>query len=802
MPPLVPNTSELVAGYAIKERIGAGGYGEVWKAEAPGGLTKAVKFVYGCLDGERAACEMKALQRIKEVRHPFLLSLERIEAVDGHLVIVTELADASLKDRCEQCREAGLPGIPRDELLVYLRDAAEALDYMSEHYSLQHLDVKPENLLIVGGRVKVADFGLVRQVQEQTVSFMGGLTPVYASPEVFAGHPSLHSDQYSLAIVYQEMLTGTLPFPGRSTAQLAEQHARTRPRLMPLPSPDREIIARALAKDPQQRFPSCRVMIDALLGVHHCGPLADQPAAGRPQQGTEIHPDTTAAASQATEVGGAKPFPAAAPASHEASPAEADRRLATRTLSLDEVLPELALVPETAPEPEAGLSAGPQAAPTVVDLPPIEIPPEPLCLRPTLLLGIGGTAGRILWRLRRRLQDRFGDLAAVPVFQTLLVDTDPKDSVPDASRDAARAFECCQTLRCPLRQPHRYRDDSSKLLQWLSRRWLYNIPRSLCTEGLRPLGRLAFVDHTAEFSARVRSALTAMTAPQALAAAQLTGLKTASDCPRVLVIASISGGTGSGMVLDAVYAVRKVLGELGLSDRGVCGILTHSTGRGTDAHKLAVGNAYACLSELQHYSRAGGYPGDPDCALPRFERNGDTFRSTYLLHLGNGLGELEFDKATDVVAKYLFLDLATAGGVFFEKCRLSDDDPQQRQCRELPLRTFAVSRLGVSQSPALDEMSPLLSACGGCRRVLLAVPEGSADAYVQDAVRKHLAGPPTVVCAPVEDTVLCCDAEQLPLGRVAAFLLGDRPDFAQIARRLHTRIDVAWTALRPVAAVP
>ena len=234
MSPLACMTPEIIPGYTIRERIGAGGYGEVWKADAPGGLAKAIKFVYGRLDGERASRELKALGRIKEVRHPFLLSLERIEVIDGQLVIVTELADASLMNRFEQCVAAGAPGIPRDELLVYMSDAADALDYMRQTFSLQHLDIKPENLLILSGRVKVADFGLVKDIQDATVSLVGGLTPVYAAPEVFAGHPSLHSDQYSLAIVYQELLTGVLPFSGRNHAQLATQHQCSTPRLAPL----------------------------------------------------------------------------------------------------------------------------------------------------------------------------------------------------------------------------------------------------------------------------------------------------------------------------------------------------------------------------------------------------------------------------------------------------------------------------------------------------------------------------------------------------------------------------------------
>ncbi|MBN2296792.1 MAG: serine/threonine protein kinase, partial [Pirellulales bacterium] len=260
----IPRT---IAGYTLLERIGAGGYGEVWKAEAPGGLTKAIKLVYGFLGDDRADSEQKSLQRIKDVHHPFLLSLERIEVIDGQLVIVTELAESSIKDRFEECRQEGMPGIPHEELIGYLSDTADALDYICKHYSLQHLDIKPENLLLLGGHAKVGDFGLVKQVEDKTISLMGGLTPVYASPEIFDGRPSLHSDQYSLAIVYQEMLTSALPFPGRTPAQLAVQHASAEPRLGPLPAAAQATIARALAKNPEQRFPNCRAMVDSLIAA-------------------------------------------------------------------------------------------------------------------------------------------------------------------------------------------------------------------------------------------------------------------------------------------------------------------------------------------------------------------------------------------------------------------------------------------------------------------------------------------------------------------------------------------------------
>src|SRR6185295_14987995 len=88
--------------------------------------------------------------------------------------------------------------------------------------------------------------------------------PLYAAPEVFRGTPSRHSDQYSIAIVYQEMLTGTLPFAGSNSAELTLQHLNDEPDLSPLGVGDRYALSRALAKDPQHRYPTCRDFVESL----------------------------------------------------------------------------------------------------------------------------------------------------------------------------------------------------------------------------------------------------------------------------------------------------------------------------------------------------------------------------------------------------------------------------------------------------------------------------------------------------------------------------------------------------------
>src|SRR3954454_2926987 len=267
-----PN-AEPIPGYRLIEPLGSGGFGEVWKCEAPGGLFKAIKFVYGNLhsldvDGVRAEQELHALQRIKEVRHPFICTLEQIQEVEGELVIVMELADRSLHDLLVEQQNAGLIGIPRDDLLRYLRDASEALDYMNEKHKLQHRDVKPRNLFLISERVKVADFGLVKHLERQSASgLLGGVTPLYAPPETFNGKISTTCDQYSLAIVYQELLTGQRPFAGKNVRALAQAHLQGEPELRPLPEQERPIVARALSKDPTRRFPSCMAFVRALYGV-------------------------------------------------------------------------------------------------------------------------------------------------------------------------------------------------------------------------------------------------------------------------------------------------------------------------------------------------------------------------------------------------------------------------------------------------------------------------------------------------------------------------------------------------------
>jgi serine/threonine protein kinase len=264
--------SELIPGYRLLEPLGRGGFGEVWKCEAPGGLLKAIKIVHGSFqqnavgDEEVVQKELRSLDCVKAVRHPFILSLDRYDVIFGHLLIVMELADCNLSNRLEECKKQGQQGIPRDELLHYLAEAAEALDLMNHRYDLQHSDVKPQNLFLVHNHVKVADFGLVKDLEGTQTAAGTGISPLYAAPETFQGWVSRQSDQYSLAVVYQELLTGQRPFDGTNARQLLMQHVQMPPNLEPVPEDDRPALCRALAKEPAERFPSCQAFVETLRG--------------------------------------------------------------------------------------------------------------------------------------------------------------------------------------------------------------------------------------------------------------------------------------------------------------------------------------------------------------------------------------------------------------------------------------------------------------------------------------------------------------------------------------------------------
>jgi tetratricopeptide (TPR) repeat protein/serine/threonine protein kinase len=267
---------EPIAGYQLIVRLGGGSFGEVWKAAAPGGFPVALKFIrLGSAESDPSAAsttELRALHLIKNIHHPNLLAVFGTWETEDYLIVAMELADGTLRDRFQKGIKAGQKGIPREEVLDLFEEAAKAIDYLNTYkhivdgkavIGVQHRDIKPDNILLVGGGVKVADYGMARLLESSLGANSGGLTIAYAAPEFFNRRTSEHSDQYSLAVTYCEMRGGRLPFGG-SLEDVIRGHMTGRPDLTMLPPEEIPILERALAKEPSQRWPNCRALIQAL----------------------------------------------------------------------------------------------------------------------------------------------------------------------------------------------------------------------------------------------------------------------------------------------------------------------------------------------------------------------------------------------------------------------------------------------------------------------------------------------------------------------------------------------------------
>ncbi|HQR08535.1 MAG TPA: tubulin-like doman-containing protein [Gemmatales bacterium] len=576
--------AEPIPGYRLISRLGGGGYGDVWKCEAPGGLNKAIKFVFGQLgssenvmgedvDDVRAAQELKSLERIKKIRHPFILALDRYEIKDGQLMIVSELADCSLFDRFRECHQQGMKGIPRDELLNYMLETAEALDYMTEKHDLLHLDIKPQNLFLLCNHIKIGDFGLVKDVEGKLANVTGGFTTNYAAPESFEGFVSRFSDQYSLAIVYQELLTGSRPYTGTNIKQILLQHIQGKPKLDPLPASDRPIIERALAKAPSDRWPSSMAMVKSLVCAKSVRSDYDPETMMMAHRQGETNPELVLPHEERISL------------SHSASVNRNHQRVGI-------------------PHPQPSESINKARTANFRELGLLPQHSQAGVLRPVIMIGLGQMGRAVLQTMKQEVLALFGT-TEFPLLRLLAIDT-------DATRPGRVLVEKPHPedlLVMTLSRPARYvrtRDDLPPVETWLDPELLYRMPRTLITSGIRGLGRLAFIEHYAEFVSRFERELAEVLSDETQAqACKISKSAMRNAEPLVYLVTHLGGGTGSGMFLDCAYAVHSIMKNRQLSAQDVGAIFLTPQQREDNIPDLAEANAVAAIHELFHYQQAG-----------------------------------------------------------------------------------------------------------------------------------------------------------------------------------------------------
>ncbi len=257
--------------YQIQAEIGRGGMGVVYLGYDPQlGRQVAIKVLAPHLAWEKEFIErfLREARAAARLKHPNIVTIHDVGQKGGLYYYVMEYLEGQALTGV--VRQRG-PLSPRETLAI-LRPLASALDH-AHHSGLVHRDIKPANIIVnPAGHVTLTDFGIARAAQETRLTSTGAIvgTPEYMSPEQAKGLTvDARSDQYSLAVVAYEMLSGQVPFQADSTLALLHKVAydppppicQTRP---DLPMEVEKVLAKALAKKPGDRYPSVSAFVEAL----------------------------------------------------------------------------------------------------------------------------------------------------------------------------------------------------------------------------------------------------------------------------------------------------------------------------------------------------------------------------------------------------------------------------------------------------------------------------------------------------------------------------------------------------------
>jgi serine/threonine-protein kinase len=288
-------TDILPPRYRGPQRIGRGGMGEIYRAtDGTLGRAVAVKVLserYAEDDAVRERFTREALAAARLSGEPNIVTIFDVgEWNDRPFIVMEYLSGGSLE---EKLRDGGAQ--PEQQVCDWLKDTARALDAAHGH-GVVHRDVKPANLLLDRDEnVHVADFGIASAAGLDSLTMTGTVlgTAGYLSPEQAQGdRATAASDRYALAVVAFELLTGTRPFASDSmTAEAAAHVHATVPsvcdRLSSLPCELDPVFHRALAKEPEARYPTCQDFVEELRQALHeaagmTQQLAPVPAAAPP----------------------------------------------------------------------------------------------------------------------------------------------------------------------------------------------------------------------------------------------------------------------------------------------------------------------------------------------------------------------------------------------------------------------------------------------------------------------------------------------------------------------------------------
>jgi hypothetical protein len=245
-------------GFTLKRGIGRGGFGEVYFAVSDGGKEVALKLVRG-----DTQIELRGVAQCLNLKHPNLVNLYdlRTDSQGDHWVVMEYVAGEPLNVVLTRHPT----GLPKELAREWFLGLARSVAYLHDH-GIVHRDLKPGNVFLENGTVKVGDYGLSKSIStsQRTAQTHSVGTVHYMAPEISTGNYNKQIDTYAAGVILYEMLTGRVPFDGESSGEILMKHLTTPPDLSKVPAEYIPILAKALAKNPAQRYASMTEMARAV----------------------------------------------------------------------------------------------------------------------------------------------------------------------------------------------------------------------------------------------------------------------------------------------------------------------------------------------------------------------------------------------------------------------------------------------------------------------------------------------------------------------------------------------------------